>query len=302
MKYTKAAIDIDQQVAQLLSRGLIIKDEPAAKELLRNISYYRLAGYWCPMQADKSNHLFKPGSTFDNVIAIYNFDRELRILVFDAIERIEIAFRTKLTYHLSREISPWWFEDMTNFKNAVDHNETLFAVDRELNQTKEVFIKEHYRKYHTDTRRPPSWKTLEVVSLGNISKLYGNLSPSIKAKDTIAVEMGTVNHTYLPSWLQSITQIRNICAHHSRLWNRNLPGRPKLLTRPPYEWITNVPHADEHYMLYVHLCCIKYLLDRVSPQNRLSEKLKALFIRYPNIDPNALGMKPDWQNEPLWQK
>lgn len=302
MKFAKAAIDIDQQVEQLLSRGLIIKDEPAAKELLRNISYYRLAGYWWPMQADKSNHLFKPGSTFDNVIAIYSFDRELRILVFDAIERVEIAFRTKLTYHLSREISPWWFEDRTNFKNALDHTETLFAVDRELNQTKEVFIKEHYRKYHTDTRRPPSWKTLEVVSLGNISKLYGNLLPSIKAKDTIAFEMGTINHTYLPSWLQSITQIRNICAHHSRLWNRNLPGRPKLLSKPPFDWVANVPPAAEHYMLYVHLCCIKYLLDRVSPQNSFSQKLKLLFIQYPNIDPNALGLKPDWQNEPLWQK
>jgi abortive infection bacteriophage resistance protein len=127
------------------------------------------------MQADKLNHIFKPNSTFENVIAIYNFDRELRILVFDAIERIEIAFRTKLIYHLSRDISPWWFEDSSNFRNAVEHTETLIAIDRELGQIKEVFIKEHYKKYHTNTRRPPVWKALEVASLGNISKLYGNL-------------------------------------------------------------------------------------------------------------------------------
>jgi abortive infection bacteriophage resistance protein len=301
MKYTKPAIDIEQQIARLKSRGLIFTDEQSAKSLLKNISYYRLAGYWWPMQADKVKHIFKSKSTFENVIAIYNFDRELRILIFDAIERIEIAFRTKLTYYLSHEISPWWFEDSAYFKNAVEHTETLLSIDRELGQTREVFIKEHYKKYHTDNRRPPAWKTLEVASFGNISKLYGNLLPSIKAKDTIAAEMGTVNHSFLPSWLQSITQVRNICAHHGRLWNKNLPGRPKLLPKPPYAWVSNVPPPSEHYMLYVQLCCIKYLLDRVNPHNCFSQKLQALFSQYPNIDPKALGMKPDWQNEPLWK-
>jgi abortive infection bacteriophage resistance protein len=301
MKYLKPPINFHQQITLLLSRGLIINDETAAEELLKNISYYRLAGYWWPMQIDKVNHVFKPNSTFENLIAIYNFDRELRILVFDAIERIEIAFRTKLIYYLSHEISPWWFEDSVNFKDAVEHTETLQAIDRELNQSKEVFIKEHYKKYSTDTRRPPAWKTLEVASFGNISKLYGNLLNSMKAKDVIAAEMGTVNHTYLPSWLQSITQIRNICAHHGRLWNKNLPGRPKLLPKPPYYWLSNVPPASEHFMLYIHLCCIKYLLDRVNPDNLFSEKLKALMTQYPNIDPKALGMKSDWQNEPLWK-
>jgi abortive infection bacteriophage resistance protein len=302
MKYTKYAIDIDQQLSQLRSRGLQIADESAANAILQNISYYRLAGYWWPMQADKATHMFKPNSTFENVIAIYNFDRELRILIFDVIERIEIAFRTKLIYNLSHEVSPWWFEDSANFKNAVDHTKTLLAIDRELGQTKEVFIKEHYKKYHTDTRRPPAWKTLEVASLGNISKLYGNLLPTIAAKDTIAAELGTVNHSFLPSWLQSITQIRNICAHLGRIWNKNLPGRPKLLPNPPYAWISNVPPASEHHLLYVHLCCMKYLHDRVIPANQFSQKLQDLLKKYPNIDPNALGLKTNWQNESLWQK
>ena len=138
MKYSKPAIDIDQQIAQLKRRGLLIADESAAKAALQNISYYRLAGYWWPMQADKASHLFKPNSTFDNVIALYDFDRELRLLIFDVIERIEIAFRTRLIYHLSLDVSPWWFEDGANFKNATEHTETLLAIDRELGKTKEV--------------------------------------------------------------------------------------------------------------------------------------------------------------------
>ncbi len=301
MKYNKPPIAIPQQIEQLKRRGLVISDEQVASHFLQNVSYYRLAGYWWPMQLDKTLHTFKPNSTFENVIAIYNFDRELRILLFDVIERIEIAFRTKLIYHLSREISPWWFEYAGHFKNAVEHTETLLAIDRELKQTKEVFIKQHYIKYHTDTRRPPAWKTLEIASFGNLSKLYGNLLPSIKSKDLIAKDFGTVNHTFLPSWLQSITQIRNICAHHGRLWNKNLPGRPKLLPKPPNVWIANVPAVTEHHLLYVHLCCMKYLMNVVNPNSHFTQMLMSMMMKYPNIDPNALGIKPDWQNEPLWE-
>ncbi|WP_373514120.1 Abi family protein [Persicitalea sp.] len=300
MKYAKQATEIKDQIAQLKSRGLVISDESAAEQTLQNISYYRLAGYWWPMQADKTQHTFKPDSTFENVLAIYNFDKELRLLLFGVIERIEIAFRTKLIYHVSHEKSPWWFENPAFFKDATQHTKTLYAIDEELKRTKEVFIKEHKRQYHTDTRRPPAWKTLEIASFGNVSKLYGNLNLSIKAKDLIAAELGTVNHTFLPGWLQSINQIRNICAHHGRLWNKNLPGRPKLLKNPPFAWIADVPPTNEHKMLYVHLCCMKYLLNSIDPGNQFTEALDNLLIKYPNIDPGALGLKPNWKNEPLW--
>lgn len=300
MKYNKPVIDIPQQISQLKNRGLIIADETAAAHTLQNISYYRLAGYWWPMQSDKTLHIFKPNSTFENVIAIYDFDRQLRLLLFDVIERIEIGFRTKLIYHLSHEVSPWWFEDASLFRNAVEHTDTLILIDKELNHSKEVFIKQHRVNYHTDTRRPPAWKTLEIASFGNLSKLYGNLLASVKSKDSIAIELGTVNHTYLPSWLQTIAQIRNICAHHGRLWNKNLPGRPKLLPNPPNAWIKDVPPVNEHHLLYVHLCCMKYLLNIINPGNDFRDKLDALLIKYPNIDANALGLKPNWQNESLW--
>ena len=298
--YSKTAISIDDQIKRLKSRGLIIPNEAKAKQVLENISYYRLAGYWWPMQSDKVSHTFKPNSNFDNILAIYNFDRELRLLLFDIIEKIEIGFRTKLIYNLSHEVSPWWFENGNLFKNLVEHTETLLLIDRELRQTKEVFIKEHYKKYHTDSRRPPAWKTLEVVSFGALSKLYGNLKPIVKSKDIVAADLGTVNHTYLPSWLQSMTQIRNICAHHGRLWNKNLPGRPKLLSKPPNKWIHDVPNPSEHSMLYIHLCCMRYLLNVIHPQNDFTNRIINLLNQYPNIDPKALGLKQNWDNEPLW--
>lgn len=106
MKYEKPWEDVKNQVGKLKQRGLIINNEELALHYLQNISYYRLEGYWWPLQADKNNHIFKPNSHFETVISIYNFDRELRLLIFDVIERIEIGFRTRLIYHLSREGSP----------------------------------------------------------------------------------------------------------------------------------------------------------------------------------------------------
>lgn len=300
MKYQKPWEDVKNQVGKLKQRGLIINNEELALHYLQNISYYRLEGYWWPLQAEKNNHIFKPNSHFETVISIYNFDRELRLLIFDVIERIEIGFRTRLIYHLSREGSPWWFEDPSLFLNQQKHQETLASIDRELQQTREVFIKEHFKKYFQDKRRPPAWKTIEIASFGNISKLYGNLKPRVNSKNSIAKELGTINHTFLPSWLQSITQIRNICAHHARLWNRNLPGRPKLLPKPPNKWIINVPKASEHHKLYIHLACMKYLLNVISPENHFSERLSNLFNKYHMIDLGALGISSGWENEPLW--
>ncbi|HEV7622456.1 MAG TPA: Abi family protein [Flavisolibacter sp.] len=191
---------------------------------------------------------------------------------------------------------------MISHVNIPGHSESLKTIDRELgyNKKKEIFISEHYTKYHTDKRRPPAWKTLEILSLGTLSKLYSNLKNSCNSKDIIAKDYGTANHTYLHSWLQTFTQIRNICAHHGRLWNKNLPGRPKLLSSPPSSWVKNVPPVLEHHMLYVHLCCMKYLFNVIHPGNNFTYRLYVLLKKYPNIDINALGMKKGWSKEPLW--
>jgi abortive infection bacteriophage resistance protein len=299
--FDKKPLTIQEQIDQLKKRGLVIEDFDKADHYLSQINYYRLAGYWWPMQSDKTNHIFKPQSRFSDVMALYNFDRELRLLLFDVIEKIEISLRTKLVYHLSHEFNPWWFQDTTIFENTSSLIQTLYSIDEEVERSKDAFIREHKKKHKDDLRFPPAWKTLELTSFGNLSKLYGNLKHTARSKDTVAFEFGTVNHTYLPSWLQSISQIRNYCAHHSRLWNRNLPGRPKLMNRPPNPWIKNVPKENEFEMLYIHLCCMKYLLNTIQPENNLTQKFLSLFELYPNVDANAIGLKENWQIEPLWK-
>lgn len=300
--FIKKALTVTEQVAQLQERGLVIKHPRIAEKYLLNISYYRLGEYWYVMQSDKEKHIFKPNSKFEDVIALYNFDAELRLLLFGIIEKIEISLRTKLIYHLSHEIDPWWFQNFELFIDSKALVKTLSNLEEEIERTKDVSIKNHKKKHKDDGRFPPAWKSLEQTSFGALSKLYGNLKNNVKSKDIIAKEFGAVNHTYLPSWLQSISQIRNFCAHHSRLWNRNLPSTVKLLSKPPNPWIlqeVNVPKQSNK--LYMHMCLMKYMLNTIKPDNDFTKSLDALFIKYPNVDLNALDMKPNWQQEPLWK-
>lgn len=298
--FDKPPFTLSEQVKQLTERGLIIRHPRIAERYLLNISYYRLGEYWFVMQYDKENHLFKPNSKFEDVIALYNFDAELRLLLFDVIEKIEISLRTKLIYHLSHEINPWWFQNFDLFTDSKALVKTLSSLEEEIERTKDKSIKKHLKKHKDDKRFPPAWKSLEQTSFGGLSKLYGNLKNTIKSKDIIAEQFGAVNHTYLPSWLQSIAQIRNFCAHHTRLWNKNLPGTVKLLSKPPNNWIEDVPKQHEFSKLYVHICLMKYMLNTIKP-NDFTERLELLFKKYPNVDPNALGMTKNWQNEKLWK-
>ncbi|PQB08960.1 CAAX protease [Polaribacter filamentus] len=300
--FKKTAFTIEEQLQKLKDRGLLFSNESIALKYLSHISYYRLGEYWYVMQEDKEQHVFKPNSKFNDVIALYNFDAELRLLLFDVIEKIEISLRTKLIYHPSHEIDPWWFQNFELFSDSMALTKTLSNLQGELERSKDVTIKNHFKNHKDDKRFPPAWKSLEQTSFGALSKLYGNLKPTVKAKDTIAKEFGAVNHTFLPSWLQSIAQIRNFCAHHSRLWNRNLPNTFKLLPKPPNPWIVDKENVPKQFnKLYVHMCLMKYMLNEIQPNNLFTSRLDALFTKYPNVDSNALDMKPNWQQEPLWQ-
>ena len=154
-------------------------------------------------------------------------------------------------------------------------------MDRELHRTREEFIKDHFKKYD-DPPFPPAWKTLEVVSFGVLSKMYYNFS-DIKVK----------------SWAASLAVLRNCCAHHARMWNRNYPVTPAIPAKLKNAWINNTAVADNK--LYIQLCCIAYLLNNILPGNTFTQTLKALIAAYPNVDTTAMGFPSDWKTEALWQ-
>ncbi|WP_373492971.1 Abi family protein, partial [Aquiflexum sp.] len=139
--FEKKPTTIEEQIALLKSRGLEISSDSEATHFLAHISYYRLGEYWYSMQSDKENHVFKPNSNFEDVIALYSFDRELRLLIFDTIEKIEISLRTKLTYHLSHEYDPWWFQNFEHFTDSRALVKTLASIEEELSRSKDPVLK-----------------------------------------------------------------------------------------------------------------------------------------------------------------
>ena len=243
-----------QQIQTLQSRGLIIADTNKAEQALDAISYFRLADYWYHLEADHHTHQFLPNSHFEEVLACYYFDKDLKALLFKAIQTIEVAVRSKIIKHFAPTCGPFWFMDTTKAVNQRRFQTNLDTIKKEVGRSKERYIREHFRKY-TDPDLPPVWKTLEVISLGELSKLYNNFSES-QLKHDVAHEFGLNHHKFLSSWLESLTSLRNHCAHHARVWNRAYPLKPTTPQVMPNKWITNFTFREES--LYAQLCCIAY--------------------------------------------
>jgi abortive infection bacteriophage resistance protein len=150
--FEKLPFTIQEQIERLQTRGLLITPQDNATHYLSHISYYRLGEYWHSMQSDKVNHIFKENSKFKDVIALYQFDGELKILLFDIIEKIEISLRTKLIYHLSHEFNPWWFQIFDLFIDSKALVKTLSSLEEELERSKEITIKNHFKNHKDDLR------------------------------------------------------------------------------------------------------------------------------------------------------
>lgn len=305
VSYSKTALTYAEQLQQLKIRGLIIEDEPKALHLLEVISYYRLSGYWYPLLADKQIHQFKPNSTFETAFSIYKFDRELRLLVLRELEKIEIAVRAKMIYVLSHGLGPFWYLDSANFSNPVKHADTLSKIGIEYSRNDEEFVKAFKNKYSDPM--PPSWMMLEVSSFGTLSSLYSYLQPTRYKRD-IAQHFGLADKVF-SSWLHSIVYLRNICAHHTRLWNREMQIQPIIPRNPHRPFINQTsyisPETGQSLPLnnktYFILSMVIYLMNTINPKHSIQSQLKALLAKHPNIDTHAMGFPEAWQTETIWR-
>jgi abortive infection bacteriophage resistance protein len=293
--YTKPFLSYDAQLKQLKSRGLIIENETKALHLLEVVSYYRLSGYWYPLLSDKANHTFKPTATFDTAFKLYCFDRELRRMVLSELEKIEVAIRARATYILSEVHGSFWFQKPELFNDPVKHAQSLANIGTEFARSDEEFIAAFRNKYSDPL--PPSWMVMEITSFGSLSMLYSNLKPG-KEKRDIAHYFGLAD-TVLKTWLHSIVYLRNVCAHHTRLWNRAMSIRPQMPKTPYKQWLKNT--SISNHRTYFILSMINYLLQTVNPHNTFKNRLVALLNKYPNVDVKAMGFPQDWQQEVLWQ-
>ena len=295
-RYTKTYASPTQLVSLLRSRGLAIRDEARAKEYLRHIGYYRFSAYLFPLlTTPKENHVFKSESTFDNALDMYRFDRHLRLLMFNQIEKIEVAVRSSIVNITSRETgNPFWMTDPSCFYDAKQFVKTKQLIDTELAKSREEFI-EHFRNTYSEPY-PPAWMLAEILPLGVLTKIYENIkSNQIRKKIT---QEFSLNVPVFMSWMTIITVARNNCGHHARVWNRTFALQVLTQRRMTQPWISISVNQRKAYF---SLCIIKYFLNIISPNNDMKAKIDALLSAYPSIDITAMGFPRGWESEPLWQ-
>lgn len=319
MAYQKPYLTVDDQLSLLKKRGMRISDESRAKAYLYRIGYYRLSGYWYPFRQSQveSGQVkvlddFRPGSDFSAIGDLYVFDKKLRLLTMDAIERIEIALRVSIALRVGRygglahrdpEILNGKFSKHTETgARLTRHQEWLQRVDDAFARSKEEFAKHFKTKYPQE--HPPIWISVELWDFGTLSVFFSGLKKT--DKDAISSEYGLPDGREFESWLRSLNFVRNLCAHHSRLWNRplvNQPKYPKPGAEPLLDHLHRLPSSQTRF--YGAASIARFLLLRVNPTTSWGERLAALTSEFPAngmVNLSSAGFPDGWRKEGLWRR
>lgn len=329
--FTKPPLTVPQQIELLKQRGLTILDEVRAERFLEVVTLFRLSPYMRPFQqATDSEHAFLPNTSLSQVIDVYCFDRELRNLVMDAIERFEVAVRAATNNHMSCSAeNAHWYLDSNWFSRRYDHSRLLSDLRSKMDDERRKYTRDsnhisrsrvdeslkdqrieqrrrdNYFRYYGDTYDtpdlPPSWAMLEELSLGSLSRLYEGIAKDRDRKQ-IARRFG-LPQDVLRSWLHTLTFVRNFCAHHARLWNRELSVPPQLPKNNQWDMPRNQhgqPSPDRR--LYIVFMMLTHLMRHVSPDSRWVTRLQDLLDRYPQLSRVAMGFPAQWQDLAFWQQ
>ena len=318
--FAKPYLPVADQLSLLKARGMTISDETKATAYLEKIGYYRLSGYWYPWRestlatsASPPRRIvydqFRPGVEFRHVINLYVFDKKLRLLMLDGIERIEVALRTEIGLLLGR-ISPTAHRDaaclsrrfaIVTKRNSTttEHAEWLQRLDRAFQSSREDFVK-HYKTTYSSPL--PLWAAIELWDFGMLSHFLSGMRDS--DLDTLAAKYGLPRRVLLTSWVRSINFVRNLCAHHCRLWNRAMIDQPRpspLGMIPQLDHLTGDTYAQER--LYGVAAVIRYFLRTINPGTTWGVRLRELMDSFPSVSGISIrhmGFPSNWQQHPLW--
>ena len=317
MKYNKEPISTREQVHRLEKRGLLIRDKALAEQYLHNISYYRLRAYTYPFQDNEAGHehlFLRNDVSFEDIINLYCFDRRLRSLLFNAIEKIEVALRTRiaLVYSTNEGDGFWFLNHRLYFQHekfltltrdeVIDGKRIVGDLMKEVNRSNEDFIA-HYKEKYGDPTFPPAWMTLEVVSMGTLSKLFSALDKNNPSSIEISKGLGIKKVEILKNWMHGLSSLRNICAHHSRVWNRRFTIGLQFPRSTTYPFLNRQEIEQlRDNKLFGYLSIILYLLQIISPDSSFKTNLLALLENCPRlVSVKDMGFPLDWKTFTLWK-
>jgi abortive infection bacteriophage resistance protein len=302
--FEKPPLSIDAQLERLGSRGIVIQDKDAARHYLSYISYYRFCGYAIEFEGELINgeKQYRNGTTFEQILDCYVFDRKLRLLVIDAIERVEIAIRTVIINELALKYNDaHWYLNKDLFLPKFRHDDLIQSIKKETqykaqdgsvqDKKRERFIKHYYDKYRTP-ELPAVWIVAEVLPLGSWSMIFANLVDRENQK--IICKHFAINYVVMESWLHALTYLRNLCAHHSKLWNRNFTLKP--LVANDYR-----KQLEKNSRFSAQAAILKIFLDVISPGSEWSKHLRDLIKQHPKIDVIKMGFKEHWESDLFWK-
>ncbi|HEX6751517.1 MAG TPA: Abi family protein [Longimicrobium sp.] len=286
-RYRKPALAPAALLAHLRSRGLVIPDPTRALRALEYVGYYRLLIYMRPLQQPRAPKAFIPGTSFSDVLSLYEFDRELRLLCLDGIERVEVALRAAIVSQVAVPHGPHFYLDHTLFEKADYFIEFFQAAAK----ARYLGI-QHYRATYDDPPLAPIWTIMEALTYGQLSHLFSWLR--LPQRKQIALRFG-FDESILLSWFRSLNVLRNMCAHHNRLWNFHmLVDQPKAAKRLKAEFASTE-------WFYARAVVLAALLDASGYGADWRRRLIALINRYPAVNPSSMGFPADWRNRAFWR-
>lgn len=299
----------DEQIEILRARGMVVDDQEYARHFLKRVGYYRLSGYSYPFRkfaegGEGRISDFVEGSRFEDVVALYLFDRKLRLLALDAIERIELAIQVDIAYlignrdqfaHENPDELHGIFSRPSRSGGLSDHEEWLKDYQRQVRRARrKPFVEHNLNKYG----KLPIWVAIEVFDFGTLSKLYSGLKHQDKIR--IEAQFGLNEGTRLKTWLRGLNFIRNTAAHHSRLWNCNVLE------------VASVPrtkiqmHGLENSRSFLYFCIMQTMMRVICPQSDWGNRFKLLLETFPKVESGAvdvgqMGVVPGWENWAVWR-
>lgn len=262
--FTKAWLDFPDQLRLLESRGLTVRDRVACEQFLAHVNYYRLSGY-C-LAFEKNRHAFHAGTTFEQIRGAYEFDLAIRDLLNEALEVIEIDLRTCTAHYFGQKYGAYGHTDATSFFPHFKHSDWLTKLREEVNRSKELFVL-HFQRTYTRFPDLPVWIVTEVMSFGMLSRMLSGMHNSDLW--LLANRYGIKVNT-LKSWAHHLTYVRNLCAHHSRIWDRVWSIKPDL---PPMRgW--EPPELSGNDRLAATLLILYRMLKRCPASGTFAEEWK----------------------------